>query len=121
MAKINVLEAKKLAIEASPYVCDNSSVRDPWFPRERQDIGVVQKGGDDGKYYGRTALYIAYKSKNRTFIMEIFDTGNIHININDRFRVWSVEIIKGKFTIEIGFAGGANKIIEKKLSELGLC
>ena len=117
MNELNSEKAKMLATQMGPHIGGGifDITRDPWFPKGRTDVAIVQRDAEDGSSYGRTKWYIAYDSGGGTQIKTLHDSGNIH----DNCHTWSVEVIDGVLTVRIGY-GGYEPTLKKKLSELGL-
>jgi hypothetical protein len=120
LKKMNILnseEAIMLATQMGPHIGGRilDVTRDPWFPKGRTDIAVVQRDAEDGSSYGRTKWYVAYDNGNGTKIQTLHDSGNIH----DNCHTWSVEVISEVLTVKIGY-GGYEPTLTLKLSKLGL-
>lgn len=114
MRTLNSEVAKMLATSAGPTIHFNTT-RNPWFPKGRTDVAVVQRDAEDGHSYGRTRWYVTYDNGAGTQIELLHDSGDTH----DNCHTWSVEVIDGVLTVRIGY-GSNEPTLTKKLSDLGL-
>jgi hypothetical protein len=110
MKILNQEEAKRLVTNESPSIRYDIT-RDPWFPKSRTDVAVVQRDAEDGCSYGRTVWYVAYDNGKGTKIKRLHDTGTTH----DNCHTWSVNVVAGFLVVKT-----SKGEFRKELSKLGL-
>lgn len=117
MEILNSEEAKRLATQMGPRIGGGilDVTRDPWFPKGRTDVAIVQRDAEDGESYGRTKWYIAFDNGSGTQMELLHDSKETH----DNCHTWSVEVIDGELVVKIGY-GGYEPTLKRKLSNLGL-
>ena len=114
MKSLDVDMAKQLVTAAGPTIRYDKT-GNPWFPKDRADVAIIQRDAEDGHSYGRTIWYVAYDNGQGVRIKKLHDTGNIH----DNCHTWSIDLVDGVLKVNASY-GNTKPKIEVRLSDLGL-